>query len=268
MKKNKNQELSGIRKVLLNCLKEGGKMIQRRFGFKHTIRFKSPLSLVTEVDIAVEKKVVSLIHSSFPSHQILTEESPPYQGSSSFRWIIDPVDGTTNYVHHIPLSALSIGVEFKGEMLLGGIYNPMIGEFFWTEKGKGSFLNGKRIRVSKTKCLLESLLVTGFPYDRHNQARFYLKFVEKMLEQSRGIRRLGAAALDLAYVACGRFDAFWEFNLQPWDVAAGVLMVEEAGGLVSNFKGGKFQVNQPRELLSSNGLIHPLAIEVLAPKKR
>jgi myo-inositol-1(or 4)-monophosphatase len=147
-------------------------------------------------------------------------------------------------------------VEFRGRMILGGIFNPLLKEYFFAESGKGAYLNGRRIRVSGCGNLLDSLLVTGFPYDRQERAGFYLQFVKALMHKSQGIRRLGAAALDLAYVASGRFEAFWEFNLNPWDVAAGVLLVEEAGGRVTDFEGNPFQVSRPSQLLASNGLVH------------
>lgn len=244
------------------CLKEAGEIIRRGFGRAHSIRKKGPVSLVTEVDMASEKKIISIIHKHFPDHRILSEESSPFQGSSSYRWIIDPLDGTTNFAHHLPLCCVSIGVEYEGQMVLGGIYNSIMNELFFAELGKGAFLNGKQIRVSKTKALSESLLVTGFPYDRQKKAAFYLKFFKAMMEKSQGLRRLGAAALDLGYVACGRFDAFWEFNLKPWDVAAGTLIVEEAGGKVSDFKGNRLDLDHPNQLLTSNEKIHSAIVSV------
>jgi myo-inositol-1(or 4)-monophosphatase len=149
-----------------------------------------------------------------------------------------------------------VGIEYKGHVWLGGIYNPLQQELFFAQKGRGTFLNGRRVHVSQTKRLLDSLLVTGFPYDRRKKADFYLHFFRNFMQRTQGIRRLGAAALDLAYVACGRFDAFWEFNLKAWDLAAGVLMVEEAGGKVTDFAGKRLALDRPQQLLSSNGLIH------------
>jgi myo-inositol-1(or 4)-monophosphatase len=255
--KNQNLEnLPEIKKVLLKCLKEGGNIIRRGYGRTHSIHLKGPVSIVTEIDTATEKKIVSIIKNRFPSHRLLTEESSPYKGTSSYRWIIDPLDGTTNYAHHLPLFCVSIGLENEGKIILGGIYNPISDELFFAEKGRGAFLNGKKIKVSQTKRLIESLLVTGFPYDRQEKAVFYLKFFKEMMQRTQGLRRLGAAAMDLAYVACGRFEAFWEFNLKPWDMAAGSLIVEEAGGKITDFEGNPINIDKPFQLLSSNSKVH------------
>ena len=266
MKKNKSlaENTGNVRKVLLSCLKEAGSIIGKNFGKTHRVQFKTPISLVTEIDMAAEKKIVSIVQNAFPSHRLLTEESAPKQGTSPYRWIVDPLDGTTNYAHHIPICAVSIGVEHDGKMIMGGIYNPMQNEMFFTELGAGSFLNAKKIRVSNTSRLIDSLLVTGFPYDSPDKAKYYVSFVESMLKKTRGLRRLGAAAIDLAYVACGKFDAFWEFNLQPWDVAAGILMVQESGGKVSGFDGKKMNVDQPAQMLASNAVIHPSILKIFS----
>ena len=253
----------GLRRTLFLSLKESGKIIRSGFGTSFKIRKKGPINLVTEIDMRAENKIVTMIKRNFPSHRILTEESKPYGGDSPFRWIVDPLDGTTNFAHGIPLCCVSIGLEYEGEIILGGVYNSLLGELFFAEKGKGSFLNGKRIQVSVTKKLNDSLIVTGFPYDRQEKAEYYLKYFKKALEHTQGIRRLGAAALDLAYVACGRFDAFWEFSLKPWDIAAGALIVREAGGTVSDFKGNPLKIDQPFELLASNKIIHPKLREIM-----
>lgn len=245
-----------LRQVLFSCLEESGKILRQGFGKTLKISKKGPVNLVTDIDLASEKKIVSILKKNFPDHRILTEESNPYETSSGFRWIIDPLDGTTNYAHQISLACVSIALEFNGELLFGGIYNPLQNELFFAEKGGGAFLNGKRIQISKTKKLQESLLVTGFPYDRLEKAEFYLKFFKAMMVRCQGVRRLGAAAIDLAYVACGRFDAFWEFNLKPWDVAAGILIVEEAGGKISDFKGRPVKIDSPLQMLASNGKAH------------
>lgn len=251
-----------LKRVLLSCLREGGNIISRGFGTSYYIRKKSPVSLVTEIDIRAEKKIISLIRKSFPSHRILTEESSPRSGTSPYRWIIDPLDGTTNFAHKIPLCCVSVGVEYEGKVILGGINNPFLKEFFFAEAQKGSYLNGRRIYVSKTAKMIDSLLVTGFPYDRQEKAAFYLNFFKAIMEKSQGIRRLGSAAMDLAYVACGRFDAFWEFNLKSWDVAAGVLLVKEAGGHVCDCKGEPLILDRLPHILVSNGKIHSLLLKI------
>jgi len=252
-----------LKKILMECLNEGGRIIRKGYGKAHKIRKKNPVSLVTEIDMESDLRVRRMIQRSFPDHRILTEELNPVESVSSYRWIIDPLDGTTNYAHGIPFFGISIGLEYKGEMVLGGIYNPVLNELFYAEKGKGAFMNGKRIRVSKTNSLIDSLVVTGFPYDRREKAGYYLKFIQPFIEKTRGIRRLGAAAIDLAYVACGKFEGYWEFNLKPWDMAAGLLIVQEAGGKVTDFKGDPIQASRPNQLLSSNGKIHDLLLDVL-----
>ncbi len=251
-----------IIKTLLDCLREGGQIIRKGYGLSHNIRKKSPVSIVTEIDMATDRKVRARILKAFPDHQIVTEELEAVKSSSPFRWIIDPLDGTTNFAHEIPFCCISIGLEYKNKMILGGVYDPILGELFLAEKGKGATLNGRKIRVSKTHNLIDSLLVTGFPYDRQEKAGFYVKFFKAFLEKCLGVRRLGAAAMDLSYVACGRFEAYWEFNLKPWDMAAGMLLVEEAGGKVTNFSGTPIDVNRPIQLLSSNGLIHPTLLKI------
>ncbi len=254
--KKENIESKKLKRVLLQCLKESGDILRNGFGTAFKIRKKGPVNIVTEIDMAAEKRIVSLVQQAFPSHRILTEESSPYEQPSHYRWIVDPLDGTTNYAHRIPLCCVSIGVEYRGKMILGGIYNALMNELYFAERGKGAYLNGNRIFVSRTNCLEDSLIVTGFPYDRQEKADFYLKYFKNVMEKAQGIRRLGAAALDLAYVASGRFEAFWELNLKPWDIAAGSLIVEEAGGKISKFDGSRLNIDQPAELLASNKIIH------------
>ncbi len=257
---------ANLRRVLLACLRESGSILKR--GFRTTsfkIHMKGPVNPVTDIDFAAEKKIFSILKMNFPDHGILSEESPPQKGRSEYRWIIDPLDGTINFAHGLPMSSVSIGLEKGGKMLMGGIYNPMLGELFLGERGKGATLNGQRIRVSKQTKLISSLLVTGFPYDRQKHGQYYLKFVGAMLKHCMGLRRLGSAALDLAYVACGRFEAFWEFNLQPWDVAAGMLIVEEAGGKVTDMRGNLIASGKSTELLSSNGGVHAQILAKFRP---
>ena len=251
-----------LKDILFLCLKESGKILRRGFGTRLKISKKGPINIVTEIDMESEKKIISIIKNTFPDHRILAEESLPQDGNSPFRWIIDPLDGTTNYAHQLNLFCTSIGVEYQGEMILGGIYNPVQNELYFAEKGKGAALNGKKLQVSRNNNLSECLLVTGFPYDGPKRARFYLEYFRRFMMRAQGIRRLGAAALDLAYVASGVFDAFWEFNLKPWDMAAGILLVKEAGGKITNFSGEILSVDAPRQLLASNGLIHPKLLQI------
>lgn len=251
-----------LKNTLLACLKDGGQIIRKAYGRAHNIRKKSAVSLVTETDMAADRAIRRRILNAFPDHGLMTEEQAAVESRSPYRWIIDPLDGTTNFAHQIPLFGVSIGLEYQGDIILAGIYNPILNELFFAEKGKGAFLNGKRIRVSKTGSLIDSLLVTGFPYDRQKKARFYLKFVQAFMQRCRGVRRLGAASIDLAYVACGRFEAYWEFNLKPWDMAAGKLIVEESGGKVANFKGGPVNIDKPAQILASNVNIHKKMLKI------
>lgn len=252
-----------LKSTLMACLKDGGKIIRKAYGRAHNIRKKSAVSLVTETDMAADRAIRRIILKVFPDHGLMTEEQAAVESRSPYRWIIDPLDGTTNFAHQIPLFGVSIGLEYQGDIILAGIYNPILNELFFAEKGKGAFLNGKRIRVSKTGSMIDSLLVTGFPYDRQKKARFYLKFVQAFMQRCRGVRRLGAASIDLAYVACGRFEAYWEFNLKPWDMAAGKLIVEEAGGKVTNFEGGPVNIDLPAQTLASNVRIHKKVLKIL-----
>lgn len=247
----------------IRCVEETKEIFLNGFAQKKVISFKGEIDLVTTVDKAVEEKVIQIIRSEYPDHDILAEESDQISHSSPYRWIIDPLDGTTNFAHNLPHFALSIALEHKEELILGVVYNPMTGELFSAEKGKGAYLNKKPISVSTVKSLSQSLLATGFPYDRRQYADLYLSEFKKMLIKTQGIRRAGVASLDLCYTACGRFDGFWERKLNPWDVAASILIIEEAGGKVSTFTGAKFRLSD-QTILASNGHIHKEMISILA----
>lgn len=226
------------------------------------IDMKGDKNLVTEVDRESERLIVRHLLASFPAYNIVAEEGEYPQGDSPFRWIIDPLDGTTNYAHGFPWFCVSIGLEAEGEIVAGVIYNPVHNELFTVTRGGGAFLNGRSLQVSTRSPLKNTLLGTGFPYDcatdpDNNFAHFIC-----FQKAARGIRRAGAAALDLAYVAAGRLDGFWELKLKPWDVAAGVLMVQEAGGVVSTFDGSPYNIYNHR-IVASNGLIHADMIALL-----
>jgi myo-inositol-1(or 4)-monophosphatase len=227
------------------------------------ISYKGPVDLVTAADKAADRTIVRLLKSRFPDHGFLTEESQPRVSRSRYRWIVDPLDGTTNFAHGLPHACVSIGLEKDGRMLAGGVLDPFRRELFLAVRGRGAHLNGRRIRVSGTARLIDSLLVTGFPYDRQKRARFYLSSYERFMTKTQGIRRMGAAALDLAYVACGRFDGYWEYKLHPWDVAAGWLLVEEAGGRVTNYQGRRYRLGETGQTLASNGRIHRAMVDTL-----
>lgn len=252
-----------MKNTLINAATEAGKILKENFGGDYEIKSKDIISnLVTEIDKLSENKIIEIIKKDFPDHYILSEEAGALKQDSDFKWLIDPIDGTVNYAHGIPLTCVSIALEKKGEIILGAVFNPLSDEFFFSEKGKGAFLNDKKISVSKENELERSLLVTGFPYNsssyKPNPAETFKKFLMKDLP----VRRLGSAALDLCWTACGRFEAFWEYNLNAWDVAAGYLILTEAGGKVTNFKGEDFSV-YGKEILASNGLVHEQMKEVL-----
>jgi len=232
-----------------------GRFQQYRFASALNVTLKGDKNLVTEVDQESERLIVGHLLRSFPGHSIVAEEGEYPQGDTPFRWIIDPLDGTTNYAHGFPWFCVSIGLESAGELVAGVIYNPMHDELFTATKGVGAFLNGQRLHVSSRSPLQNTLLGTGFPYDcASDPANNFDNFIA-FQKAARGIRRAGAAALDLAYVAAGRLDGFWELKLKPWDVAAGVLLVREAGGTVTTFDGTEYDIFNQR-IVASNGLIH------------
>jgi myo-inositol-1(or 4)-monophosphatase len=202
------------------------------------VRSKQANDFVTEVDRAAEAAIIDAVQKSYPEHAILGEESGVIGSTEGdYRWIIDPLDGTTNFIHGFPQYCVSIGVEHRGVLAHGVVYDPGRNELFTASKGRGAFLNDRRIRVSKCLKLQDALVGTGFPFKELTRADLYLKQLRALMEKSSGVRRAGAAALDLAYVACGRLDAFWELGLMPWDMAAGVLLIQEAGGLVGDLEG-------------------------------
>lgn len=240
-----------------------GQYQKSRFASSLVIEMKGDKNLVTEVDKESERLIVEHLRSRFPGHDIVAEEGDYPQGGSPFRWIIDPVDGTTNYAHGYPWFCSSIGLELDGELVAGVIYNPVYDELFTATKGGGAYLNGSRLSVSTRTPLKNSLLGTGFPYDcATDPANNFANFIA-FQKMARGIRRAGAAALDLAYVAAGRLDGFWELKLKAWDVAAGVLMVREAGGVVTTFDGSSYDIFNDR-IVASNGLIHDEMVAMLA----
>lgn len=233
--------------------REAGAVLTSYFG-KVAVEYKGEVDLVTEADRSSERLVVGRIRKEFPRHDLIGEEGSRVETGSDFRWYIDPLDGTTNFAHGYPVFCVSIALEHKGERVAGVIYDPCRDELFAAEKGSGSRLNGKPIQVSKIKRLAESLVSTGFPsHKRHKNPNIH--FYHQITLRSHGVRRAGSAALDLCCVACGRYDGFWEFNLNSWDTAAGVLLVAEAGGRITDFTGGPFDISS-KEVLASNSLIH------------
>lgn len=246
--------------------REAGQILLEKFGRKIQISKKGGINLVTEADLASEKLIIEKIRSHYPKHTVLAEESGEssavIDGETTWKWIIDPLDGTTNYAHGYPCFCVTLAVEHQGEIVVGVTFDPTRDELFAAEKGRGATLNGREIRVSETEKLCEALLVTGFPYDIADRGDFARHFTE-FISKTRGLRRDGSAAIDMAYVACGRFDGFWEEGLNPWDVAAGVLLIEEAGGRVSYYDDSKFSIYQP-PISASNGLIHAEMLEILS----
>lgn len=255
-----------LKTTLLECLKEAGALLKNSVSHRQVIAKKSELSIVTATDPAAEELIIGKIKSRFPEHNILAEESSPTHHASPSRWIIDPLDGTTNFAHTFPASVVSIAYEENGIVQLGGVYDPFRNELFFAEKGNGATLNDEPITVSPTRLLSEALLATGFPYDCKTHANDYLAMFKEFLIRVQGIRRVGAAALDLCYVAAGRFDGFWELKLNAWDQAAGMLIVEEAGGKLSTFSGTPMPVDSI-QTLASNGFIHEAMLEILKPYK-
>lgn len=262
MRKSANSpSRENLKQVLFACLKEAGGVLGKSIHRIKQINYKSEANLVTRFDKLSEKMILSRIKRTFPDHAILAEESAPH-GSSPYKWIIDPLDGTTNFAHTFPVSCVSIAVEEKGEVILGGVFDPFRNELFFGEKNTGAYLNGKKIRVSKTTRLSESLLCTGFPYDCRSYAKTYLQIFGAFMVRTHGIRRTGSAAIDICYVACGRFDGFWELKLNAWDTAAASLICQEAGGTMSNFKGSSYSIYAP-EALATNGSIHREMVKIL-----
>ncbi len=251
----------------IQTARDAGRVLAERFGRALEITNKSELDLVTESDLASERLIIDRIKTHYPRHAILAEESGASEPAdrekeSDWRWIIDPLDGTTNYAHGYPCFCVSIGLENKGRMEIGVVYDPMRDEMFTAERGRGAALNGRRIQVSPTPTLAGALLCTGFPYDVRQRNQFARHFANFIMA-AQGVRRDGAAALDLAYVAAGRFDGFWEEGLKPLDVAAGALIIEEAGGRVSNYLGEPLNIYTP-PVVASNGLVHEEMMRVLA----
>jgi len=243
---------------------EAGKYLKQSIGNIKKVETKlgQETNLVTEIDKNSEELIIGMIRKEYPDHDFLAEESGSHDRKSEYRWIIDPLDGTLNFTHGVPLYSVSIAVEHRGEIVAGVVYEPNLGELFTAQKGKGAFLNQRPISVSKVDRLIESMLVTGFPYTIRDNPDNAVQHFVNMLMKAQGIRRLGSAAADLAYVACGRFEGFWEVSLNPWDMAAGVLLVQEAGGRFTNFHGSASSV-YGKQVLATNGLVHDALVEIL-----
>lgn len=240
--------------AMTEIAREAGVLLMNFFERRVKVEYKGDVDLVTEADRQSEALILHRIRTRWPNHDITAEESGRGDSGSEYRWYIDPLDGTTNFAHGFPVFCISMALEHRGTRVAAVIYDPTRDELFSAEKAQGAYLNGSRIKVSSVETLAESLVATGFPsHKRHKNPNIY--FYHQITLRSHGVRRAGSAALDLCSVAAGRFEGFWEFNLNPWDTAAGVLIVEEAGGRVSDFHGGPFQIDS-RETVASNGRIH------------
>ena len=234
--------------------RDAGSLLMEHFRQHVKIEYKGEADLVTIADRKSEALIRERIRQQWPSHDVLGEEGGLHDTGSEYRWYVDPLDGTTNFAHGFPVFCVSLALEYKGQVIAGVILDPTRDELFAAEKGSGAYLNDQPMHVSKTSNLAECLVATGFPsHKRHKNPNIF--FYHQITLHTHGVRRAGSAALDLCCVACGRFEAFWEFKLNPWDTAAGVLMVEEAGGKVTDFGGGQFQLDS-RETLATNSLVH------------
>ena len=246
----------------ISIARVAGSLLKDRFKEKHRIDYKGEIDIVTEADRMSEEVLITEINAKFPDHNILSEEMVEIERGSRYRWIIDPLDGTTNYAHGFPMFCVSIALERNGHVITSVIYNPVSDELFVAGKGEGAFLDGCRISISGTSEISESLLSTGFPYDIRRDPDNNINYFSGMALKAQAIRRAGSAALDLAYTAAGRFDGFWELKLHPWDTAAGWLLVSEAGGVVTDISGGNYRLDSPN-ILASNGKIHDDMIRIL-----
>jgi myo-inositol-1(or 4)-monophosphatase len=231
-------------RVASMAARTAGKILREKFGGVDLVRKKGVIDLVTEADLEAEKAVLDIIGDHFPQDHILSEEAGDQGGSSNRIWLIDPLDGTTNFMHGFPFFAVSIALEIDQKMVLGVVYNPYLEEYFEAVKGSGAFLNRRPIQVSKTDAIEDALLATGFPYHIHEHPEPVLERFARVLVKAQGVRRPGSAALDLCYVACGRMDGFWEEGLHPWDTAAGIVILSEAGGLLATYEGDRYNPYQ------------------------
>jgi len=247
----------------VDIAREAGALLAHYFERGIGFELKGDFDLVTEADRASEKLVVERLRTHFPSHAIVAEEGGGHESASDFRWYVDPLDGTTNFAHGFPMFNVTLGLERAGEQVAGVVYDPVRQEMFSAERGAGAYLNGRRIHVSRAARLKESLASTGFPsVKRHNDVNVH--FFYQIAMASHGVRRTGSAAIDLAYVSCGRLDLFWEFGLRPWDMAAGALLVKEAGGRVSDMQGAAHSITASATVLADNDLLHEELLAFLA----
>ncbi len=259
--------MEDVLKLAVACAMQSGRIQRKYYEKEFAVHHKGEINLVTDVDLACQERIIRLIRKKFPDDNIISEEQSNRFETDGTRWIIDPLDGTTNYAHGYPFFCTSVAYETHGIVMVGVVYNPIFKELFVAQRGNGSYLNGRRIRVSQTKELKKSLLTTGFPYDVATSDDNNIDHFVNFLFEAQAIRRDGSAALNLCYTACGRFDGFWEMKLNPWDIAAGALIIEEAGGRVSGISGKKFHCYDG-DIVASNGIIHKKMVEVLKRPSR
>jgi myo-inositol-1(or 4)-monophosphatase len=250
-----NSSMRDYLEAAVEAAKLGGNVLKQFYGQNKKIEYKGEIDIVTEADKRSEALIVDWLSARFPRHSILGEEGTQTVRQSEYKWVIDPLDGTTNFAHDYPFFCVSIALEKDGNIIVGVVYHPIFEELFVAEKNSGAYLNGRRIEVSRVDYLKQALLSTGFPYDVLDDPSEALQHFESFMHRCQAVRRDGSAALDLCYVAMGRFDGFWELRLKPWDTAAGILIVEEAGGRVTDFKSENYSIYQD-QIMASNGLIH------------
>ncbi|HLF47102.1 MAG TPA: inositol monophosphatase family protein [Chitinophagaceae bacterium] len=256
-----------LKNTLIEAVRAGAEELKKYFNNDFKISHKEGMNnLVTEADHAAEAAILRIIKNRFPDHQVLAEESGEIIRDSGFKWIVDPIDGTVNFAHGIPLCSVVIAIEKDREIIMSAVSAPLLNEMYFAEKGMGATLNDKRISVSDESSVLNSCLVTGFPYTYINNKNGPLEIFGRLVRKGIPVRRLGSAAIDLCWVACGRFDGFYEHKLEAWDSAAGYLIVEEAGGRVTDFKGNKFSPYQPH-VLATNGKIHEEMLALIKNEK-
>jgi len=260
-----------MRKPVLSELeqlaKHAGEILRDSFNKQHTITYKGVIDLVTEADHASEEYLLGEIRRRWPESTIMSEQSGLTQGGPEHSWYVDPLDGTVNYAHHLPIFCVSLAYAYKGTIQLGAVYDPMRDEMFRAERGRGAELNGSPVRVSGATQLSKSLLVTGFPYDAWDTERDNFDNFVRFSKMTQGVRRLGSAALDAAWVGAGRFDGFWEIALNPWDIAAGGLIAEEAGARVTNIHNGPDYLARPQSIIAAAPGIHAQILEGLGERE-
>jgi myo-inositol-1(or 4)-monophosphatase len=256
-------KFSSFTNIALAAAQKGAEVLLKHYNGKLNVEYKREIEPVTQADKGSQKAIIKVIKDAFPHHGVLAEEDGVNEVDKDYCWIIDPLDGTVNFVHGLPMFAVSIGLKYKNEIITGVVYSPIINEVFIAEKGKGAWLNGKKIKVSTIKDNIRALGVTGFPCSIKENNNKILKNFESIIVKIQGVRRLGSAALDLAYVACGRFEFFWEQDLKAWDVSAGILLVKEAGGIVSDYSGNRDCLFKSTMLASNSLKTHKEILKIV-----